>query len=112
MAQVERENKEAAAQARQQSAAQEGGGWFSWAWSRQPAAAADAEPRGDLSEEEYRKIVQLVAEREDALAGGAPSADAAQHARHSLSAGSWHWGSACNALRTAAIFEFKLNQVE
>lgn len=74
MTQVERENKEAAARARQQSAAAGGGGWFGWmlgSGARQSAQASpDAAARGELSEEEYRKIVQLVSEQEDALAAG------------------------------------------
>ena len=71
--QVERENKEAAAQARQATAAAAGGGWFAWmrgTGPAQPRAASDGEARGQLSEAEYRKIMQMVTQQEDALATG------------------------------------------
>ena len=71
--QVERENKEAAARARQATAAAAGGGWFAWirgTGATQPPTASDAEARGQLSEAEYRKIMQIVTQQEDALATG------------------------------------------
>ena len=72
--QVEQENKEAAARAQQQKAATGGGGWFGWlvgsGAGRSTQASSDAAARGELSEEEYRKIVQLVSDQEDALAAG------------------------------------------
>lgn len=72
MLQVEREKRKAAAQAAAEyQKASENQGWLSWVWGGAPkaptAGGGDADERADLTDEEYQKLEDIVAEREEAV---------------------------------------------